>query len=119
MKGLFRRIVAVTAVFALIFCAMAISPSAASADISIRIDATSYSQDDQITAEVYFQRAYKKISSLAMSLLYDSQKLEFVSMKQGKDLRRARDKQTTMSSQEFSLQLFSRSKAMQITEVAS
>ena len=29
-----------------------------------------------------------------MSLLYDSQKLEFVSMKQGKDLRRARDKQT-------------------------
>ncbi len=94
MKGLFRRIVAVTAVFALIFCAMAISPSAASADISIRIDATSYSQDDQITAEVYFPRAYKKISSLDMSLLYDSQKLEFVSMKQGKDLRRARDKQT-------------------------
>ena len=63
---------------------MAISPSAASADISIRIDATSYSQDDQITAEVYFPRAYKKISSLDMSLLYDSQKLEFVSMKQGK-----------------------------------
>ena len=94
MKGLFRRIVAVTAVFVLIFCAMAISPSAASADISIRIDATSYSQDDQITAEVYFPRAYKKISSLDMSLLYDSQKLEFVSMKQGKDLRRARDKQT-------------------------
>ncbi len=94
MKGLFRRIVAVAAVFALIFCAMAISPSAASADISIRIDATSYAQDDQITAEVYFPRAYKKISSLDMSLLYDSQKLEVVSMTQGKDLRRARDKQT-------------------------
>ena len=94
MKGLFRRVVAVAAVFALIFCAMAISPSAASADISIRIDATSYAQDDQITAEVYFPRAYKKISSLDMSLLYDSQKLEVVSMTQGKDLRKARDKQT-------------------------
>lgn len=94
MKGLFRRIVAFAAVFALTFCAMAISPSAASADIAIRIDATSYAQDEQITAEVYFPRAYKKISSLDMSLLYDSQKLEVVSMAQGKDLRRARDKQT-------------------------
>lgn len=94
MKGLFRKVVAVIAVFALVFGFTAIAPSAASADIAVRLSKTSCIQGGEITAVVYFPNDYNKISSLDMSLVYDSSKLEFVSMKQSKELRKARDKQT-------------------------
>ena len=82
------------AAFAIVFCLMAVAPMAASADIAIKLSATSCAQDDEITAQVYFPKQYNKVSSLDMSLIYDSKKLEVVSMSQGKDLRKARDKQT-------------------------
>ena len=94
MKGLFKKAVAIIAAFAIVFCLMAVAPMAASADIAIKLSATSCAQDDEITAQVYFPKKYNKVSSLDMSLIYDSKKLEVVSMSQGKDLRKARDKQT-------------------------
>lgn len=94
MKSLFRKAVAILAVLAVLICTTVLAPSAATADIAIRLNKTSCAQDGEITAEVYFPRLYKKISSLDLSLVYDSKKLEFVSMVQGKDLRKARDKQT-------------------------
>lgn len=94
MKGLFKKAVAIIAAFAIVFCLMAVAPMAASADIAIKLSATSCAQDGEITAQVYFPKKYNKVSSLDMSLIYDSKKLEFVSMSQGKDLRKARDKQT-------------------------
>ena len=94
MKELFKKAVAIIAAFAIVFCLMAVAPMAASADIAIKLSATSCAQDDEITVQVYFPKQYNKVSSLDMSLIYDSKKLEVVSMSQGKDLRKARDKQT-------------------------
>lgn len=94
MKGIIRKIVAVISVFAIVFGVMAVAPLAASADIAVRLSDTTRVQGDQLTVEIYFPKNYNKISSLDMSLIYDADKLEFVSMKQSKDLRKARDKQT-------------------------
>lgn len=94
MKGIFKKAVAVIAVFAIVFSLMAVAPSAASSDIAIKLSSASCAQDDEITVQVYFPVSYNKVSSLDLSLIYDSSKLEFVSMTQSKDLRKARDKQT-------------------------
>ncbi len=94
MKGLFKKAVAILAVFAMIFCIMAVAPTAASADIAIKLSATSCIQDGEITAQVYFPETYNKIAALDLSLSYDYKKLEVVSVTIGKDLRKAMDKQT-------------------------
>lgn len=94
MKDFLKKAVAIIAVFAMVFCLMSVAPMAASADIAMKLSTTSCAQDGEFTVQVYFPKQYKKVSSLDMSLIYDSKKLEFVSMSQGKDLRKARDKQT-------------------------
>lgn len=94
MKGFFRKVVAAVAVLAIVLGVMTVAPLAASADIAMKLSDTSRVQGEEITVTVYFPKSYNKVSSLDMSLVYDSSKLEFVSMKQGKELRKARDKQT-------------------------
>lgn len=93
MKGLFKKAVALLITLIFVIGTVSITPFAASADIAVRIDGTSYLQGDTITAEVYFPESYNKVASLELRLTYDSSVLEFVEMKQSKELLAARDKQ--------------------------
>ena len=93
MKGIMRKIVAVVAVIALALCVINVAPYAAAADIAVRVGKTTYMQDDEFTAEIYFPKSYNKVAALDMSLSYDTTKLEIVKVTPGKGLRKARDKQ--------------------------
>ena len=93
MKGLFKKAVAILAIFAMIFCIMAVAPTAASADIAIKLSATSCIQDGEITAQVYFPETYNKIAALDLTLSYDYKKLEVVSVTIDKEFRKAMDNQ--------------------------
>lgn len=93
MKGIMRKIIAVVAVLSLALCVINVAPYAASADIAVRVGKTTYMQDDEFTAEIYFPKSYNKVAALDMSLSYDTTKLEIVKVTPGKGLRKARDKQ--------------------------
>lgn len=93
MKGLFKKAVALLVTLVLVIGTVCVTPFAASADIAVKVDGTSYVQGDTVTAEVYFPKSYNKVASLELRLTYDSSVLEFVEMKQSKELLAARDKQ--------------------------
>lgn len=93
MKGIVRKIVAIISAVTLALCVLNIAPYAASADFAVRLNKTTFMQDEEITAEVYLPKTYNKIASLDMSMTYDTTKLEVVKVTQGKGLRKARDKQ--------------------------
>lgn len=93
MKGLFKKAVALLITLVFVLGTVSITPFAASADIAVRVDGTSFVQGDTVTAEVYFPESYNKVASLELRLTYDSSVLEFVEMKQSKETLAARDKQ--------------------------
>ena len=95
-----RKIIAVVAVLSLALCVINVAPYAASADIAVRVGKTTYMQDDEFTAEIYFPKSYNKIAALDMSLSYDTTKLEIVKVTPGKGLRKARYSRRITISQE-------------------
>ena len=52
-----RKIIAVVAVLSLALCVINVAPYAASADIAVRVSKTTYMQDDEFTAEIYFPKS--------------------------------------------------------------
>lgn len=94
MNRLMKKITAFIVTTILVLGAVVVAPNAASSDIAVRVSSTTCMQDDEISAEIYFPAKYQKVAALDMSMLYDSSKLEVVSITQSKDLRKARDKQS-------------------------
>lgn len=94
MSRLMKKITAFVVTVILVLGAAVVAPSADSSDIAVRLSSTTCTQGEEISAEIYFPESYQKVAALDMRLLYDSSRLEIVSITQSKDLRKARDNQS-------------------------
>ena len=93
MKEVIKKVVAVFVTATIVFSIFSIVPFAANTTFAVRSEKYEYDQGDEITAEVYLPKSCNLIASLDMTINYDSNKFEAVSVTQGKGLKKARDKQ--------------------------
>lgn len=94
MNKSFKKIISVVMTLVLALGILAVCPVAATTDIAVKTDRTTYLNNETVTATVYFPSAYNKVASLDMSLKYDTAKLDIVSVSDGSGLVNALKAQT-------------------------
>lgn len=94
MNRIIRKTVSVVMVIVLAFGVFAVNPFASESVIAVKTDRESYLQGETVTAEVYFPSAYGEIASLDLVLIFDTSKLEIVSVNSGAELDKALNEQT-------------------------